>query len=77
MLELFNNPWAIAWYVVTTITVLFIQLNVFKKDLRCGLDVPVGLFLWGMFWVFCPILNLFGLSLWIYVTVVVEGESDD
>jgi hypothetical protein len=75
MLELFNSPWAIAWYVVTCITTLFIQLNVFKKDLKYGLDVPAGLFMYGMLWVFCPILNLFGLLLWTYVTVVEQQED--
>lgn len=68
------NYWFMAWYVVTSITLLFIQLNVFKRDIQYGLDVSTPLFLWGMFWVFCPILNVIGLLLWVFVTVSEQNE---
>lgn len=75
MIDLFSNTWFVAWYAVTCITLLYIQLNVFKIDLQYGLDVSAPLFLWGMFWVFCPFLNVAGLLLWIYVIVQQHKEE--
>jgi hypothetical protein len=65
-MEVFNNYWFIAWYIVTCITMLYIQLKAFKTDVKYGLEISNILFLYGMFWVFCPVLNMIGLLLWIY-----------
>jgi hypothetical protein len=70
-----HNPWAVAWYTVTCTTMLFIQLNVFKKDLKYGFDVSIPWFLYAMIWVFCPILNLLALLMWTYTTVVQQQEN--
>jgi len=75
MIDLFSNMWFVAWYIVTCVTLLFIQLHVFKKDLQYGLDVSFPWFLWGMFWVFCPFLNVIGLLLWTYTKVVEQEEK--
>lgn len=73
--EMFSNTWFSIWYALTCISMLYIQLGVFKVDIKKGYEVSFLWFLYGMFWVFCPILNVVGQFLWIIVVAEEYNES--